>query len=224
MTYIKICGITNSDDALCAAEAGADFLGFILYPPSPRFVAPERVTEIVRDIQDKFEAHAPRCVGVFVNEPVARVQAVLDEAKLDLAQLHGAEPPDVVKQLAPRAFKALRLHTRDQAETEVIVYAGVVPDEDSLPQFLVDAYHPHAYGGTGLMADLDLAASLARRFRVMLAGGLTPETVRLAVERVGPWGVDVSSGIERAKGLKDHTRMRTFIEAVRAVEGAKELS
>lgn len=220
MTYVKICGITNLDDALCAAEAGADLLGFISYPKSPRFVAPEKVAVITQAIRREYGVHAPRCVGVFVDEPVERVRAVLDSAGLDLAQLHGSEPPAEVRMLRPHAFKAIRPQTRDDAEATVVAYCDVVADDDALPQFLIDAYHPHQFGGTGTLADLDVARSLAHRFRLLLAGGLTPETVGPAIRRVQPWGVDVSSGVERAKGIKDHARIRTFIEAVRAVDDA----
>jgi phosphoribosylanthranilate isomerase len=218
MTYVKICGITNVDDARCAAETGADFLGFIFYPKSPRFVPPERVTAITQMIRAEFGMHAPRYVGVFVDEPVERVRTILNSAGLDLAQLHGSEPPIEVRMLHSRAFKAIRPQTRGDAEAAVIAYCDVVPDDDTLPQFLLDAYHPQQFGGTGTPADLAVAQLLARRFLLLLAGGLTSETVGPAIERVRPWGVDVSSGVERAKGIKDHARIRTFIEAVRAAD------
>lgn len=224
MTYVKICGITNAGDARCAAEAGADFLGFVFYPKSPRFVTPEQVAAITQAIRDEFGGDAPRCVGVFVDEPVERVRAVLDSGGLDLAQLHGSEPPAAVQRLHPRAFKVIRPQTPDEAETAVAVYCDVVPNGDALPQFLIDAYHPHQFGGTGIPADLDVARSLTHRFRLLLAGGLTPETVGLAIEQARPWGVDVSSGVERAKGIKDHARVRAFVEAVRAVSASQRIS
>ena len=214
-TRVKICGIARLDDARCAAEAGADLLGFIFYPRSPRFVTPKQAAAIVRAIRGEFGARAPRCVGVFVNEPVDRVQAVLDNAGLDLAQLHGDEPPAAVCKLRPRAFKAIRPQTGDDAEAVVNGYCDAAPDDDTLPQLLLDAYHPEQFGGTGIQADLDLACSLARRFRLLLAGGLTPETVASAIERVQPWGVDVSSGVEASRGIKDHARVRAFVKAVR---------
>ena len=216
MTYVKICGITNLDDARCAADAGADFLGFVLYPKSPRFVTPERVRVIIQAIRDEFGADAPRCVGVFVDEPVARVQVILDNAGLDLAQLHGNEPPDEVRMLRHRAFKAIRPRNRDDAEAAVAAYCDIVPDDPALPQILMDAYHPQQFGGTGTLADLTVARLLARHHRLMLAGGLTPETVGPAIGRVRPWGVDVSSGVERTRGVKDNAQVRAFIEAVRA--------
>jgi len=119
MTYIKVCGLTNLDDARCAAEAGADFLGFIFYPKSPRFVTPEQVAAITQAIRREFGIRAPRCVGVFVDEPVERVRAILDSAGLDLAQLHGSEPPAEVRALQPRAFKAIRPQRCDDAEAAV---------------------------------------------------------------------------------------------------------
>lgn len=216
-TRIKICGLTNLEDARCAAEAGADLLGFIFYPQSPRFVTPERAAAIIQAIRREF-GDAPRCVGVFVNEPVESVRTLLDSIGLDLAQLHGHEPPAEVQMLHPRAFKALRPQARSDAEAAVATYRDVVPDDDSLPQFLLDAYHPQHYGGTGIPADLAVARWLARRFRLLLAGGLRPETVGAAVERVRPWGVDVSSGVEAAKGIKDHARVWAFVKAVQAVD------
>jgi phosphoribosylanthranilate isomerase len=227
MTRIKICGITNVDDARCAAEAGADFLGFVFYPKSPRFVTLAQATRIIRTIRHEFGARAPRCVGVFVDEPVEHVRAALDHIDLDLAQLHGDETPADVWLLHPRAFKAVRPRAYDEAQVAIHAYCDVAPDDDALPQLLMDAYHPQQPGGTGIPADLALARSLATHLRLMLAGGLTPETVGAAIEQVRPWGVDVSSGVEAssgrgaAKGIKDHARVRAFISAVRAADNGK---
>lgn len=222
MTYVKICGITNLDDALCAAEAGTDLLGFILYPKSPRFVTPEQVAAITQTIRREYGIRAPRCVGVFVDEPIERVRTILDSAGLDLAQLHGSELPAEVRILHPRAFKAIRPQTHDDAEAAIAAYCDVVPGDEALPQFLLDAYHPQQFGGTGIPADLATAQLLACRFRLLLAGGLRPETVGSAIKQVRPWGVDVASGVERAKGIKDHARVRAFIEAVRATDATLE--
>lgn len=212
---VKICGLTNLDDARCAAGAGADFLGFILYPKSARFVAPEQIALITRAIRSEFGASAPRCVGVFVNEPVSQVQGWLDEANLDLAQLHGNESPDEVQRLHPRAFKAIRPQTRDDALASVELYRDALPEDQMLPQLLLDAYHPERFGGTGLLVDLTVAQPVAHQCRLLLAGGLTPETVGTAIKAVRPWGVDISSGVERIKGIKDHARMKAFIRAAR---------
>jgi phosphoribosylanthranilate isomerase len=215
---IKICGITNLEDARCAAGAGADFLGFVFYNKSPRFVAPEQVAAITRAIRSEWGAATLRFVGVFVDEPVAAVQAVLDAAGLDLAQLHGDEPPGEVQRLAPRAFKAIRPRSPDEAEATLDVYREVLPADAGLPQLLVDAYDPRQYGGTGTRADWAVARLLAGHCRLLLAGGLAPETVGAAIEAVRPWGVDVSSGVERAPGLKDHARVHAFTHAVRLAE------
>lgn len=217
MVYVKLCGITTPEDARVAAEAGADFLGFIFYPPSPRYIAPESAGEIVRAIHAEFGDVAPRCVGVFVNARVDEVRAVVAAAGLDLAQLHGAETPEMVAALAPYAFKALRPQTLAEAQADLAVYRlpSPVTRHPSTPELLVDAYHPQQMGGTGQVADLEIARWLAGRCRLLLAGGLTPDNVADAVAQVRPWGVDVSSGVEAAKGKKDHAKVRAFVEAVK---------
>lgn len=222
MTYVKICGIKNVDDGRCAAEAGADLLGFVFYPKSPRYVEPAAAGEITTALREEFGEKAPRMVGVFVDEPPKRVRAILDEAGLDLAQLHGSEPPAELRMLHPRAFKAFRPQSRGDAEGFTASYYDVVPEDEDLPQFLIDAYHPWKFGGTGEMTDLAVAKLIAERFRLLLAGGLTPESVRPAIERVRPWGVDVSSGVEREKGVKDHDKIRAFIAAAREADAAME--
>jgi len=214
---IKICGITNIEDARCAAEAGAEFLGFIFYPPSPRNVSVVEAGRIVRSVRQAFGAESPTFVGVFVDESPAGVRAAIEGAGLDLVQLHGHEPPEMVRALQPFAFKALRPRTLEEVEAAFDTYRDVVPQQGKVPQFLIDAYDPDRYGGTGERADGQIARRLAGQCRLMLAGGLTPETVGAAIEQVRPWGVDVSSGVEREKGRKDHARVRAFVDAVRAV-------
>ena len=226
MTYVKICGITNLEDARCAAEAGADFLGFIFYPKSLRYIVPEQAGEIAQVIREEFAKQAPRFVGVFVSEPVDAVRAIIKTVGLDLAQLHGAETPDDVAALSPYAFKALRPQTLAEAQQ---AYAEFVTADrppstayarstrlPSTPNLLVDAYHPQQMGGTGQVADLEIARWLAERCRLLLAGGLTPDNVADAIVRVRPWGVDVSSGVEVMKGKKDHAKIRDFIVQVQA--------
>ncbi|MBN1581680.1 MAG: phosphoribosylanthranilate isomerase [Anaerolineae bacterium] len=215
MTKVKICGITNVDDARCAVEAGADFLGFILYPKSPRYITPEQIASITLTIRDEFGAQTPRFVGVFVNETVEQVKTAIHAAGLDLAQLHGDERPREVKALFPYAFKALRPQTLEEAETALARFRPVFLQNDDLPQLLVDAYHPQHYGGTGTQADIDIAQWLSRPIRLLLAGGLAPENVAAAIAQAQPWGVDVSSGVEASKGIKDHGRIRAFINAAK---------
>jgi phosphoribosylanthranilate isomerase len=217
VTQVKICGITNLEDARCAAEAGADMLGFIFFPGSPRCVAAETAGCIVGALRAAYGGHAPRCVGVFVNEPLAHVRAVLDEAGLDMAQLHGDEPPEDLQALAPRAFKAIRPATVAGTAAQMARYAAAEAPLEG-PDLLVDAYHPAQYGGTGLSVDLAVARAalgLDERRRIVLAGGLEPESVGWVVAALQPWGVDVSSGVEREKGRKDHARVRAFLAAVR---------
>lgn len=216
MTIVKICGLTNLDDALVAAEAGADLLGFILYPKSPRYVAPETIAEIVVGVREAF-ALPPRCVGVFVNVSTAQVLATLERAQLDLAQLHGDESAAETAALAGRGFKAVRPTNLEAALAAVDVFAPL--GAAAGPQLLVDAYTPNVYGGAGQVADWSLAAAVAQRVeRLLLAGGLTPENVAEAVRQVKPWGVDVASGVEQAPGRKDHAKVQAFIAAAKGAD------
>lgn len=217
-TRVKICGITNTADALAATAAGADLLGFIFYDKSPRYIAPDAVREIT-DVVRAATDHPPRFVGVFVDVDWQRVAATLDAAGLDLAQLHGSEPPLEVGLLAPRAFKALRPPNRGDTDPMAAIYSDALPPTDprtaTRPSFLLDAYHPWQFGGTGRRTDWQSARLLATRYPILLAGGLTPTTVEEAIAEAEPWGVDVSSGVETSPGHKDHALVRAFIENVR---------
>ncbi|MDQ7028353.1 MAG: phosphoribosylanthranilate isomerase [Ardenticatenia bacterium] len=221
MTRVKICGITNLEDAMAAAAAGADFVGFVFYDKSPRFIAPDRAATIVRALRDELGSSCPCTVGIFVDAPVDEVRALLDGVGLDLAQLHGSEPPAEVRQLRPRAYKAIRPQAREDAEAALALYYDTMPQDENAPQLLMDSYHPWLIGGTGILADVAVAMLVARRVRLMLAGGLTPESVGEIIRRVRPWGVDVSSGVERTKGIKDHARIRAFVEAVRRADATR---
>jgi indole-3-glycerol phosphate synthase/phosphoribosylanthranilate isomerase len=212
---VKICGLSEPGDALCAAGAGADFLGFVFYAKSPRYVTPDRAAAITAAVRDAFGPASPRFVGVFVDEAPGCVGAILDRAGLDLAQLHGGEPPGQIHALRPRAFKAIRPQTPAEAGRAAARYYPVAPDDPSLPQLLLDAYQPGEFGGTGLRADPALARDVARRGRLLLAGGLAPDNAAAAVEAVRPWGLDVSSGVEGARGIKDQGRIRAFVAAVK---------
>ncbi len=213
--YVKICGNTTLADARASALAGADMLGFILYDRSPRYVSAKATAEIIVALRDELGEGAPTMVGVFVDESPDIVRDLLDRGGLDRAQLHGSEPPAEVRILQPRAFKAIRPQSRGDAEAVVATYANVIEASSDGPDFLVDAYHPWVMGGTGQAGDWAIGQVLARRFRIMLAGGLTPESVGAAIARVQPWGVDVASGVERAPGQKDHDRLRAFIQAAK---------
>ena len=205
MTKIKICGIKTITDALAAVDAGADLIGFNFYPKSPRYVEVGMVRNIMSVMR---RIGRVACVGVFVNASTAEILATLDTLGLNLAQLHGDEPPATLKALHGKAFKAFRgiPSTIDGFERQ------------DAPAFLVDASVKGVYGGSGVTADWDGAAELAKKYPLLLAGGLTPENVAEAVSRVKPWGVDVASGVESAPGEKDPSRMRAFVQAVRDAE------
>ncbi|MDE0143299.1 MAG: phosphoribosylanthranilate isomerase [Caldilineaceae bacterium] len=226
MTRVKICGITSFEDGLCAAEAGADFLGFIFFKKSPRYVAPEAAGEITSALAEHISqltprpasgtpfGQTPRYIGVFVNEPLAGVKETARVANLDFAQLHGEEPPAMLEALQGFGFKALRPTSAAEAEIEAEWYAELGPDNG--PQLLIDAYDPDEYGGTGKKADWIAAAGIARTCsRLVLAGGLTPENVGAAVEAVRPWAVDVSSGVEMEPGRKDPDKVRAFVSCAK---------
>ncbi len=212
---IKICGTTSFEDALLSAEAGADMLGFIFYPHSPRYVTVEQATEIIAALRAERGDATPAIVGIFVDEPTDMVKRIREEAGLDFIQLHGSEPPVEMKMLAPYAFKAVRPQNRGDAEAAVATYVRVLPDNDAIPDFLIDAFHPWKMGGTGQMSDWSVSEVLARRFKVMVAGGLTTENVAEALEQVKPWGVDAVSGVESKKGVKDPDKVREFVRVVR---------
>lgn len=207
---IKICGLTNLEDAQVAADAGADLLGFIFYEKSPRYVDPRTVANIVSAI--KQAAVPPLCVGVFVNAAPEQITETLARCGLDLAQLHGEEVPTTLAALAGRAFKALRPRTVAEAEEAAVHFSPYSPSAG--PDILLDAWHPALRGGSGETGDWRLAAGLADRYRVLLAGGLTPANVAGAIRQTRPWGVDVASGVEVSPGRKDHARMREFVAAV----------
>jgi len=210
---VKICGITNIDDARAAVAVGADLLGFNFYTRSPRYIAPERAREIA--VQIRSSGHRPLLVGVFVNSPLEEVQSILDIARIDLAQLHGDEPVRVLEQLHGRGFKALRPASETEAEIDAERFAPCAPNA---PALLLDAYRRDQYGGTGHMADWTIATKMAQRYPILLAGGLTPENVAEAVRQVRPWGVDVASGVEVSPGKKDAGKVKLFVERARRRE------
>jgi len=203
MTKIKICGIKTLPDALAAIDAGADYLGFNFYPKSERFIEIDTCAEITSIIKRKHpEIHL---VGVFVNLPVDDIKLILETCSLDFAQLHGDETLEMLNALDGKGFKAFR-----GVPQHVNGFAC-----EQAPALLVDAVVKCAYGGTGVTADWSAAAELAKRYLLLLAGGLTPENVAEAVRQVRPWGVDVASGVESAPGVKDAGKMKAFVQAVR---------
>lgn len=217
MTRVKICGITNIEDALVATEAGADYLGFIFYPPSKRSITPSACRTIVDRLRQRRDC--PLLVGVFVDESGADMAAVLESCGLDLAQLSGDEVPSLVADeqsaIFGRSYKALRPTSVAEAEADAEWY---VPSSlvAGAPALLIDTYHPTLRGGTGHTGDWSLSAQLARAVpRLMLAGGLNAENVAGAVRQVRPFAVDVASGVEASPGHKDHEKVRAFIAHAR---------
>ena len=205
MTKIKICGIKTIDDALAAIDLSADLIGFNFYPKSPRYVE----VGVCRGIMSKVRTIGRvTCVGVFVNATVDEIHATMDTCGLRLAQLHGDETVEFMESLQEKSFKAFR-----GIPESVDGFA-----RDDVPAFLVDASVKGLYGGSGVTADWDGAAELAKKYPLLLAGGLTPENVAEAIGRVKPWGVDVASGVEAAPGKKDPGKMKAFVQAVRDAE------
>jgi phosphoribosylanthranilate isomerase len=207
--FVKICGITIPEDGLLAAEAGADAVGFVFYPMSPRRVEPVQAAAIARELPPLLAR-----VGVFVDAPRDQMARTADEVGLDLLQLHGDEPPEALKGLPRRALKAVRVGA-DFSPDDALRYraaAGVVVDTRLVGQTAMP-------GGTGTPFDWTRVRGLRDQVSfLMLAGGLDPDNVAEAIHEVRPHAVDVSSGVERLPGRKDPARVRAFVDAVRAVE------
>ncbi len=200
---VKICGITNTADGLGAAQAGADALGFVFYEKSPRYIAMDRAAAIIRELPASVVK-----VGLFVNAAEDMVRRAIVECGLNLLQFHGDEPPDYCLQFGLMSMKAFRI--RDAASLKAL------PDYHT-DAWLLDAYVPGQYGGTGDTFKWELAVEAQRWGRpIFLAGGLTAENVGLAVRQVRPYAVDVSSGVESAPGKKEQSKVKAFIEAAKA--------
>ncbi|MER3422571.1 MAG: phosphoribosylanthranilate isomerase [Nitrospiraceae bacterium] len=204
---VKICGITNAEDARAAVEAGADALGFVFHKPSSRYVSVEVVRQIVASLPPFVLP-----VGVFVNEELKKVRDLMDSCGLALAQLHGDETAAYCGELGRPALKAIRLQSMSSF-LAMAEYKG----RAQVRGFVLDAFSESAYGGTGQVPDWAWAAEAARTAPVLLAGGLTPENVREAILKVRPYGVDVSSGVEASPGKKNPAKVKTFIQTVKLV-------
>jgi len=212
MTLVKICGITNLDDALAAVEAGADALGFNFYARSPRYITAETARAIIAGLPST-SSSSVLTVGVFVNEDLDAVEQIASAAGVSALQLHGNESPEYCKALASRyLIKAFAAGEQFAPET-VLQY-----DVDAI---LLDAFDRNAVGGvgggTGQLGDWSIARQTKELFpKLFLAGGLSPENVGEAIARVQPYAVDACSRLESVPGRKDHARVRAFVAAVRA--------
>lgn len=202
MVRIKICGITNLQDALAAVEYGADAIGFVFYNKSPRAVT----AGIAKEIISQLPPFLPT-VGVFVDEKPSEIENVINYVGLNIIQLHGSETPEECN-LSRKVIKAIRV--KDLTDLEPLIkYRGV-------SAFLLDTYSPYIEGGTGQTFNWDIAIEAKKFGRIILAGGLTPENVEEAIKWVQPYGVDVAGGVEGTeKGIKDHKKLRLFIERAR---------
>jgi phosphoribosylanthranilate isomerase len=203
--FVKICGITRLEDARAAVKAGANALGFVFWPESRRFIDPYRARAIVSMLPPFVAA-----VGVFVNQPAEYVSSVASLVRLGAVQLHGDETVPYSADLGRAVIKAVAVGEQAPA-------VDLWPSHVTL---LLDVHDPVRRGGTGRLVDWSAAAAIAATRRVILAGGLEPGNVAEAIDRVRPFGIDVSSGVERSPGVKDHERIEALFEAVqRAVAG-----
>jgi phosphoribosylanthranilate isomerase len=201
MVTIKICGITNMNDASAAVDAGADALGFVFYRESARAVSRKTAAAIIARLPKNIMP-----VGVFVDEDLDLVRETMTECGLRIAQLHGAESADYCATLGRSVIKAIRV--RDSSDLEAMA-------DYAVGAFLLDAFVPGVPGGTGTCVDWRLVSPINKRYRIILAGGLTAENVGEAIRRLRPQAVDVSSGVELSPGRKDHAKLTAFVAAAR---------
>lgn len=205
-TRIKICGITRAEDALAACAAGADALGFVFYPPSPRNIDPEHARDIIAALPPFVSA-----VGLFVDCDVRQVEDVTARVPLDMLQFHGDETPEFCVRFGRPYLKAVRM----RSGVDLLEYARRFATARGL---LLDAYVSGTHGGTGTRFDWRLVPAGRLPLPLVLSGGLTADNVGEAVRGLRPWAVDVSSGVEAAKGVKDPQRIREFIAGVRRAD------
>ncbi len=204
MTRVKICGITSVQAAAAAVDAGADALGFVFVPGTPRAIGPEVAEQITVGVPPFVTS-----VGVFVDQSLEEILSVIARCRLQAVQLHGNEPEALSRQIPVKVIKAIRV--REAADLRGI---GIYPAH----AFLLDAFVEGQPGGTGATISWDLARTATGRVPVILSGGLRPENVARAVRAVRPYAVDVSSGVETSPGRKDHRKVRDFIAAVREAD------
>lgn len=202
MTQVKVCGITNEEDALCAAKLGAAALGFIFYPSSPRNINPEDARKIVSVLPDELVR-----VGVFVNEKAAEIKRVMKYCGLDTIQLHGDETPAYCRQFSTyRVIKAVELKKDDDFNHASSYDVAAI---------LVDSRHAGLYGGTGKKANWELACRIKNKKPLILSGGLNEDNITQAIKDVAPHALDINSGVELKPGKKDHAKMARIFDIIR---------
>ncbi len=211
---VKICGIKTLEAGRAASEAGAGLLGLVFYPPSPRYLSPQAADELVQQLRE-LEKRS-KLVGLFVNVPLAEIAVAAVRYKLDYVQLNGDETPEEcakISRIRP-VIRALRLPA-DVTPEAALQLANPFGQIENLI-LLLDTHKSGIYGGTGQTGNWEAARTIAQTYQTLLAGGLTPENVTAAAAQVQPWGVDVSSGVESAAGVKDLEKIKLFIENARS--------
>ncbi|OGP68891.1 MAG: hypothetical protein A2W27_06970 [Deltaproteobacteria bacterium RBG_16_44_11] len=209
MTQVKICGITNEEDALLAANFGASALGFIFYPPSPRYVKKETVRKIIKKLPPNLVS-----VGVFVNESAEKIKEIMEYCGLDFIQLHGDESAEFCRKFpASTIIKTVSL----RGEQDLVNAFGY-----HVAAILVDRRHAGLYGGTGKKANWELASRIKSKKPLILSGGLNEENVREAIEKVTPTALDINSGAEKSPGKKDNEKLERIFDIVRKADYAKD--
>jgi phosphoribosylanthranilate isomerase len=202
---VKICGLTNYEDASAAMDMGADLLGFNFYPKSPRYIAPEKALAIINKLPGFIDI-----AGVFVNESLEQIHETKNLCKLDWVQLHGDESPEFCREFLShnvKVMKAIRVKGQTDIERADSFFTDAI---------LLDAFDPEKYGGTGLTFDWNIIGHIGKR--IFLAGGINPDNVVAAVE-LGVYGIDICSGIEAEPGRKDHKKMKRLFENIRHLRG-----
>lgn len=199
---VKICGITNAEDALLATSCGADALGFVFWEPSPRYITPEAAALIIKKLPPFITT-----VGVFVDEDAGKVNDIIKTAGITVAQLHGSESPEYCKGIDVRFIKAVRVKDADSLRGLSDYGASAI---------LLDTYIKDQPGGTGQSFDWTLLSEMDFEGNIILSGGLNPDNVEDVLRKYSPYGVDTSSGVEAEPGRKDADRLMAFIEKVRS--------
>ncbi len=203
MTQVKICGITREEDALLAAEKGADFIGFIFVPSTPRYIEPERAAAIAARVKEREKR--PKIVGVFRDASVDYIREIGSLVGVDLVQLHGTESDDEIRAIGIPAIKTFRV-------------GDALPDTTAVPSadwLLFDTFEERRSGGTGRRFDWSLLAVYPRKKPFFLAGGLSPDNIAAAISLVRPDGVDIGSGVEAEPGVKDHAKLERLFERIK---------